>query len=100
MNIWEKKRIRKLENAAAALAAIDDTVTVQISVPLAWLIRDWIGFGQFHRELPDVPQNKPGFMPDMERLNDVLGYRPAEDNPSVQRWSKDLITERTERKIR
>jgi hypothetical protein len=89
MTEYDKKKAYKLRCKADAIERQDDTVTVELSVPVAWLLRDLLGFCI----LDEIGVRTT---PDMIRLNDQLGYRDT-DHPHVSGWSKTKIEELREK---
>ncbi len=80
--MWSRaSKIEKLRCEAAMLEAADQTVTVELSLPAAWLLRDMIGIHGLG--------NKTGapLMDDMLRINEAVGHRDLSTEPSVARWS-------------
>lgn len=61
----------------------NETVKVELSQPLAWLIRDLIGLERFGHKATHV--YPPSFQEDMLRLNAALPYR---ENNEVAEWAK------------
>lgn len=86
MNYLET-RARKLEVEAAALRAAQETVTVELSKPVAWLLRDLIGMG-VGLQL-SIPMRE-----DLLRLNKVLGARAdLGARAHVSHWSSAAAQE-------
>lgn len=83
----EMRHIDALRQSAAALEASPDTVTVELSLPVAWLLRDMIGIGQLAaRARVYGPATEVPMVGDLSRLNRVLGPR-IEREPHVSGWA-------------
>jgi hypothetical protein len=80
-------RAKELRDDAAALEALDETVTVELSLAAAWLLRDLIGLGGLTNRV------KLNFDPDMKRLNEVVSPRPHPEDMSghVSQWSSRQV---------
>lgn len=76
------------EGACAVSRAADERVTVELSLELAWLIRDMIGMSHLSHRVRQFAGVEHGYMDDMHRLGAAIpGYR-IDDKPSVSRWTK------------
>lgn len=82
MTNFDTQRAYDLRCEAEAIAQQDDLVTVQLSKPVAWVVRDLLGLTEL---IPAVRVK-----PDMLRLNAVLGIRD-DDGPHVSGWSKKFV---------
>lgn len=80
--------IEKLEDQVEALKVADELVTVRLSRPLAWLVRDLIGLCNFGRRIGGLTGAQLEFRQDMLRLNEALGCRDTSNRPTVMRWSR------------
>jgi hypothetical protein len=87
MSAYLDQRVRDLQDEAAVAEARAEgrTVTVELSEPLAWLVRDLIGCQSLATRVQQFSGVGGGFNEDMARLGAVLGYR--NDEASVSRWA-------------
>lgn len=81
-----ENRARSLELQAAALRASEEKVTVELSLPLAWWLRDMVGLGSSLDLLLGIPLD-----PDLYSLNDALGTRTIDGSVSVSAWSATKV---------
>ena len=82
MNNFIEERARALEVEAAALRASQRKVTVELSLPIAWLLRDMIGLHGLGNKVGVSTQA------DLDALNKAVGYRAESSSPPhVSHWS-------------
>lgn len=89
---YEKQRAYDMRCQAEAVERQTETVTVQLSVPVAWFFRDLLGLDGGISGTLGI-----GTMQDMKNLNAALGeyrsWRPPNGlpEPHVSGWSEKMV---------